>query len=555
MDRRWDNPASASTSPLHASQPHTLPGINDLAKGVPANGHPADSPTYQINGSVRDSGNWSMPTNSKRESTDPSYEHHAHLSADSSVISSAASGLHLPSIASQRPSSNANYSTTSGERSPFSASFTNGPTSAAEHHPSGGLNQINQPFDFNQPPKRDEFPQESRRSSIASGVGHLAIQSPLASNNASQTSLANNLQRERGIHASEAPRNGTIFSNGVPRSGTLGNPATPMGARRVQRTAPPINTNPRSEAFNPYADAPTKGHPYAFPDPEMSKNMGPTEEERATSSHRSRRDSIGANSISSSIFTSDSRLPSVQHRLEDDHSSPNDDDGMSYYPPRSTSDLNVSHHHHQLQHKQLSGLIGPPDSPSGGTPYSRTPELRVSHKLAERKRRSEMKGLFDELRAHIPSDNRTSKTSKWEILTKAVEHIKGLTAAWEASQKHCDIYQEQANRAFMLQQENKELRAELERLHTEIEHVRQQSGAPNVHYHQNNHSNHPNAPPPPPPQQQQQQQQQQPGPPQSSVSSHHPPPQQRVTLPVPMTGHAPSQAPPSGPMQGIQYSA
>ncbi|OSD04278.1 hypothetical protein PYCCODRAFT_1387170 [Trametes coccinea BRFM310] len=77
----------------------------------------------------------------------------------------------------------------------------------------------------------------------------------------------------------------------------------------------------------------------------------------------------------------------------------------------------------------------PSDKPPGSTPYSRSPELRISHKLAERKRRKEMKELFDELRDQLPAD-RGMKASKWEILSKAIDFIVTL------KQSHQDMGRE-----------------------------------------------------------------------------------------------------------------
>ncbi|CEI91777.1 Putative HLH domain-containing protein [Rhizopus microsporus] len=81
----------------------------------------------------------------------------------------------------------------------------------------------------------------------------------------------------------------------------------------------------------------------------------------------------------------------------------------------------------QLSEEDINGngidlLVSDRERPRKETPYSRSPALRISHKLAERKRRKEMKCLFDELRDALPVE-KNMKTSKWEILSKAVEYI------------------------------------------------------------------------------------------------------------------------------------
>jgi len=75
---------------------------------------------------------------------------------------------------------------------------------------------------------------------------------------------------------------------------------------------------------------------------------------------------------------------------------------------------------------------------SSTTPYSRSPELRVSHKLAERKRRKEMKELFDELRDHLPAD-RGMKASKWEILSKAIDFVTQLKQGHQDMAREIDM--------------------------------------------------------------------------------------------------------------------
>ena len=280
--------------------------------------------------------------------------------------------------------------------SPPRNSIPNTPLSArapySAHSAGSQLPSINQGFHHD--PNRDsrDYPAtlDSRRSSVDSRMhqtfNNLYINnptSPYESANASQVSLAASLRKPNG-----------------------GGPMSPLSARSsirsfpAPRIAPPIMPVGRvSGAPDPMAARPTQGYAWAFPDhpiPEERRSSDDSDGLSVTDSRNySRTNSIAGNSVRSSIFSNDSHLPPGQRRLEDEQTT----------------------HHHSLQHRTLQSIQKDQLAAQQVGNYSRTPELRVSHKLAERKRRSEMKDLFEDLNKAVPA-NGGAKASKWEILTK-----------------------------------------------------------------------------------------------------------------------------------------
>ncbi|KAK6081802.1 hlh transcription factor [Seiridium cupressi] len=295
---------------------------------------------------------------------------------------------------------------------------------------------------------------DSRRESVdsrfAQGFGEMKLgNSPYASHNQSTTSIHGTLPQHRHPH----PRTSGLDNLSVHR---ISNGYQPNAERNPQpephqktvRTAPVI-TGPTTSTLARAAE-PTKGQAWAFPEDEIQRMPS------AAGNHyyESRRSSI-TESIASSQFTQESRLPPGQRRL---------DDGLGAdYQRLSTASADFpAVHHHTLQHKQISDLHSEESSPqSGSQPYSRTPELRVSHKLAERKRRTEMKELFEQLRDLMPQE-RGSKASKWEILTKAIaehqkqqDYIKQLSGHCQNAQQETDILRREVE---ILRVENAQLR-------------------------------------------------------------------------------------------------
>lgn len=336
-----------------------------------------------------------------------------------------------------------------------------------------------------------EYDSMSRRESVDSrinqGIGDLRLggNSPYATHNHSTTSVHNNHSNHSSFQAQQRqPRTG-LDSLSVHRISNGYQPSAernPDGQNKVVavRTAPAI-TGPAISQIARAAE-PTKGQAWAFPEEEIQRLPSAASQSFVDS----RRSSI-ADSLASSQFTTESRMPNGQRRFDDQASSrlgPIDgpDDNVDYRQSQRLSGASGEYasgeyasgeypttHHHALQHKQLDDLQAETGSMHAGSqPYSRTPELRISHKLAERKRRTEMKELFEQLRDLMPQE-RGSKASKWEILTKAItEHQRLQDTVRSATQHSNAISNDMAaikNELHSLRMENQQLRADMASLH------------------------------------------------------------------------------------------
>ncbi|RKF72004.1 putative hlh transcription factor [Golovinomyces cichoracearum] len=313
----------------------------------------------------------------------------------------------------------------------------------------------------------DNARRESVDSRLGANFGEMRLaNSPYVSANPSTTSLQSNLAQQRNPSSALQERKSVpylISHTLLPKYPRLIDP----DSMSTSRTAPLI-TGPAKEAIA-RASEPTKGQAWAFPEEPIHRNSSSacqSSESHAPLSNKlygeNRRDSY-PESVSSIQYAAELLLPPGQRRLED---------GMpSEYNQKDSSKFKVSTHHHSLQHRQITELQTENECSNNSQPYSRTPELRVSHKLAERKRRLEMKDLFDNLRT-LQSVERGAKASKWEILSKAISEHERQTKLIEDQRKAISRLESQVQRMEIdlenSRRDSNITRAENARLRSEI---------------------------------------------------------------------------------------
>ncbi|KAF3924879.1 hypothetical protein ABW21_db0205755 [Orbilia brochopaga] len=536
--QQWERAGSTgSTGPDNGSpmnmEKQTLPSIQNLTHSVPAVHSPSPtghSPSHSsIKTDTHDSGIWSMAgsSNSNHDvnqvpfpiaiTTDSSLSSPMHMTLAAMTREHPTDAANRGSILnpdSQRDSQSLNppYAhppqSSAAIPSIFAPSRSNQSASSLHSATRPAPNVLTSPYGI------DSSPSNSRRSSFDTRLSGLQLNSAQGTPAASQVSLVSQLQRERnggytqgspapsilenGNHTTFSPispvshfATNSISSNGSGQRGFSGSwstnaPPTSQAAERPgARVAPPIIGSSRFPYPHPNAPSPTKGFPYAFPDPEAT---GPT-------APNSRDGGFPGPQVQNGPGAPLAGRPYAYHADVNHNGAPPQHSQSSLYSQNSTSTTASSHHahapfgqppfqevhHHSLQ-RGASGLGNVPNN----TPYSRTPELRVSHKLAERKRRKEMKELFDELRDALPAE-RGGKSSKWEVLTKSIEYLSQMR------QQHNNLAQTNHD----LSAENQSLSTTNEGLARELDRLRNELSAHNragiqTNGNHGNHSNHGN---------------------------------------------------------------
>ena len=314
--RAWEI-ESSSTSPESKGQ---LPSIKALTSNLP-NGSSLPSPASTRE---RDSGAWSSQPQSNRSST-------WSTGTSSFAQSSNTNSYYMSPHRMSALSNSSHFNPSSHASADYSVDRSSTALLGSDHlnssNPLPSLNRVHVPSRKSQ----DYRAQESRRSSIGSqGFGNLHINgtnSPYnASVNHSATSLAQSLSQQRGIPGSHGLRSFRSVAQL-----TMSPPTSQVGESRpstggnVPRIAPPIGRNPRSDVYS--AQTPVPGQAYAFPDdddmipgdlPPKSRHSGSTEDVRyGYPTGMSVRRGSGHSSLTGSVMTSDSRLPSGQRRLDD----------------------------------------------------------------------------------------------------------------------------------------------------------------------------------------------------------------------------------------------